>query len=303
VEGLVNSAPRVSIVIRAKNEAALIGETLEALFAQTVRDFEVILVDSGSTDGTLEIARRFPVRVIEIPPASFTFGRALNVGCAGARGALLGFLSGHTVPLTNRWMERMVSHFADAQIAGVWGGQTERRDRPPRPKLVRQDLAGFRARVSFGFSNANGMARTALWRAHPFDETLPGTEDKEWAHRVLQAGFQLVFDSQAYVYHYHAETLRQVWRRSHREHVGFARFLDLGRPSLGSIVRRTYWGLGEARRERAAGAASAGAMAEAARVVAQEIGRYTGIREGLAQGPLARARDEQAVPAAAGRRP
>ncbi len=288
--------PRVSIVIRAKNEEALVGETLSALYAQTVTDFEVILVDSGSTDRTLDIARQFPVTVIEIPASSFTFGRALNLGCAAARGTLLGFLSAHTVPLTDRWVDRMVAHFADPQVAGVWGGQTERRNVPPRPRLIRQDLQGFLDNIHFGFSNANAMIRAALWRNHPFDETLPGTEDKEWALRVLEDGYALVFDSSAYVYHYHEETLRQVWRRSHREHVGFARFLASEQPSLRALTRRTYWGLRSLPRERAAHTEAEVGLARAiANVLAQEAGRYTGLRAGRALGPLPRARARSAA--------
>ena len=77
----MNRNPVASIIIRAKNEEALIGEVLTAVYEQTVRDIEVILVDSGSTDRTLEIARKFPLKIIEIRPEEFTYGRALNIGC------------------------------------------------------------------------------------------------------------------------------------------------------------------------------------------------------------------------------
>ena len=76
-------SPRAGIVIRTFNEEAMLGRTLEAIAAQSEQAFQVILVDSGSTDRTLEIARMFPgIRILEIPKAEFTYGRALNIGIA-----------------------------------------------------------------------------------------------------------------------------------------------------------------------------------------------------------------------------
>src|SRR4051812_8781877 len=90
------SPPLVRVVIRAKNEAAKIGTTLERLAAQTIADLaEVVLVDSGSIDGTLQIASRAGVDAIEIRPESFTYGGALNIGCRGAEAPYLVALSAH----------------------------------------------------------------------------------------------------------------------------------------------------------------------------------------------------------------
>jgi glycosyltransferase involved in cell wall biosynthesis len=91
----VSRHPVASIIIRAKNEEALVGEVLTAVYEQTFRDFEVILVDSGSTDRTVEIARTFPIKIVEIRPEEFTYGRALNIGCKAAQGQFLVFVSAH----------------------------------------------------------------------------------------------------------------------------------------------------------------------------------------------------------------
>src|SRR5688572_7185097 len=94
-----------SIVIRAKNEAGAIGETLDSVFGQRgAPGFEVIVVDSGSTDATLDIVRRTDARVIEIPPQSFTYGRALNIGISAARGEFVVALSAHSTPINDRWL-------------------------------------------------------------------------------------------------------------------------------------------------------------------------------------------------------
>ena len=87
--------PKLSIVIRCYNEEEHIGRLLSGIMQQTVKDVEVVIVDSGSTDATLSIASRYPVRVVHIAPQEFSFGRSLNRGCAAATGDILVFASAH----------------------------------------------------------------------------------------------------------------------------------------------------------------------------------------------------------------
>ena len=75
-----------SIIIRSYNEEEHIGRLLQGIFEQSVKNIEVIIVDSGSRDNTLKIARTFPVIIHEINPREFSFGRALNLGCHAASG-------------------------------------------------------------------------------------------------------------------------------------------------------------------------------------------------------------------------
>ena len=97
---------------------ACLQEVFEQEFAGPV---DVHVVDSGSTDGTLDIVRRFPARLIEIPPRSFTYGRALNVGVAAATGEIVVSLSAHSLPAHERWLLNLVRNFADSRVAGVYG--------------------------------------------------------------------------------------------------------------------------------------------------------------------------------------
>src|SRR3990172_2230244 len=148
--------PAASLVIRTKNEEALLAQTLSRVFSQTLDNIEVILVDSGSTDRTLAIAREFPVKIIEIRPQDFTYGRALNVGYAQAQSNLLVSLSAHAIPLTRDWLMLLLDHFEDPRVAGVWGEETTSVDRQIQTKIYRQDLSMFLADVYVDFSHANG---------------------------------------------------------------------------------------------------------------------------------------------------
>src|SRR5687767_8746951 len=109
-----------SVIVRAKDEAAAIERTLSALRTQSV-EVEIIVVDSGSTDGTVEIARRWCDRLIEITPEQFTFGRALNIGAEAAAAPVHFALSAHCVPPRADWVERSCSYYSDAAVAATHG--------------------------------------------------------------------------------------------------------------------------------------------------------------------------------------
>jgi glycosyltransferase involved in cell wall biosynthesis len=114
-------APKCSIVIRSYNEEKHIGRLLTGILKQSVKDLEIILVDSGSTDATTAIASRYPVRIISIDPEEFTFGRSLNIGCREAEGEFIVISSAHIYPMYADWLERMLSPFEDSKVALVYG--------------------------------------------------------------------------------------------------------------------------------------------------------------------------------------
>jgi len=115
--------PDCSVIIRAYNEEEHIGRLLSGLLQQTVRDVEIILVDSGSADATLSIVSRFPVNIIHIKPEQFTFGRSLNYGCDAATSPFLIFASAHVFPVYPDWLGQMIKGFDDPKVALVYGKQ------------------------------------------------------------------------------------------------------------------------------------------------------------------------------------
>jgi glycosyltransferase involved in cell wall biosynthesis len=250
------SPASASILIRTKNEARRLDDCLEAVFSQEGVAFEVVVLDSGSTDRTVEIARRFPVRLLTIHPEEFTYGYALNVGFEAALHPYLVSLSGHSIPLHRRWLANLLRHFRDPLVAGVSGPEVNRWNpaSPARAITLTQD--NFLADPTFGFSNFNAAMRREAWERLPFHEALPGGEDKEWAWRMVERGATIIIDCEAAVHHEHQETAREMWRRGHREAIGQAAWRGVRSYSLATTVhlsvrqtlgrvRRGQWGIAE----------------------------------------------------------
>jgi rhamnosyltransferase len=198
----------ISVVVRTKNEERWIGSCLRALELQDwdEDDFEIIVVDNESTDATVDIAKGFRCRIVTISDEAFTFGRAINVGIREARGGFIAILSGHCIPINDKWMEHLALPFTDPAVAGVYGRQEPL---PDTSDFDRRDLwttFGIERRVQtkdYLFHNANCMIRRATWDTLPFDEEIPGVEDRHWARHVLEWGYVIVYEPNASVYHYH----------------------------------------------------------------------------------------------------
>jgi rhamnosyltransferase len=195
-------SPRASVIVRCRDEEGTIERALVSLRRQTVEP-EVIVVDSGSRDRSVEIARRYCDRLIEIPAETFTFGRALNIGAAAASAPYHCALSAHCRLERDDWIERSLSHYERDDVAGVCGYHPDSSDASPRG-VFHQDAGHARAHPFWGFSNHASSWRASVWEEHPFDEVLEAVEDKEWALRATAAGWVIAFDPDLYVEGSHA---------------------------------------------------------------------------------------------------
>ena len=219
---------RASVVIRAKDEAASIGRTLDLLAEQDIGDsLETIVVDSGSKDATVTIARDARARVVEIPAREFTFGRALNRGCEAASGDIVIALSAHAFPPDSTWVRRMLDAFDDERVACACGYETD----PLGSTLTGcrvQDAEDLHRHPMWGYTNASGAFRLRSVAGRPFREDMPGTEDKEWAAYWVNRGRLAIVDPALSVDHtHHDDSPILTYRRSRREWEGFAMYLEL----------------------------------------------------------------------------
>ncbi len=232
--------PPCSIVIRANNEEQHIGRLLEGILRQTVSDPEVILVDSGSTDATVAIAQQYGVKVVYIQPSDFSFGRSLNLGIAAARAERIVIASAHVYPVYPDWLERLLAPFADPQVALVYGKQRGGHDThfSETQIFARWYPEHSNPRQTHPFcNNANAAIRRRLWEEHPYDETLSGLEDLDWARWAISQGYTLAYSSEAEVVHVHHETPRQVYNRYRREAMAFKRIFPLERFGWHDLLR------------------------------------------------------------------
>ncbi len=231
---------QLSIVIRAYNEERHIGRLLDGIQQQTLGETEIILVDSGSSDATVEIARRYPVDVVHIQPEEFTFGRSLNRGMAAAHGEFVAIASAHVYPVYPDWLERLLAPFADPRVALAYGKQRGDASTKFSEQQVfarwYPEVSNLRQTHPF-CNNANAAIRRSLWEAHPYDESLSGLEDLDWAHWAVQQGHELAYVAEAEVVHVHEETPRGVYNRYRREAMAFKRIFPHERFGLRDALR------------------------------------------------------------------
>jgi 2-desacetyl-2-hydroxyethyl bacteriochlorophyllide A dehydrogenase len=246
-----SSIPETTILIRAFNEERWLPEVFAALAKQRYRDFEVLLVDSGSVDRTRDIAAANGARILRMRTEDFTFGHSLNVGMREIQSPFVAILSAHAIPSDEHWLEQLVAAIRQPGIAMVYGGQrghaiskfSESRDF----ERMFPDAPHEETDIEIPFANnANSMIRRDLWEQHPFDEGLPGLEDIGWAKHWLERDHRVLYEPKGCIIHVHTESWAQVRRRYHREGMG-ARWVGnrILRNIPQEIWRETCWLFGD----------------------------------------------------------
>jgi len=230
-----------SVIIRTYNESKHLGEVLRRLGQQDLdrSEFEVIVVDSGSTDGSREIGVEAGARLITIDKSDFSFGRSLNRGCSAAKGEYCVLLSGHCLPMQDDWLRKLVTPLCDGTVTYTYGRQVgNSTSKFSECQLFAKQFPETSKIPQEGHfcNNANAALPRKLWEEHRFDEDLTGLEDMELAKRFVGSGLQVGYVAEASVLHLHEEDWPMVRRRYEREaialqyimpqiHVGFRDFV------------------------------------------------------------------------------
>jgi rhamnosyltransferase len=210
-----NKIPRVSVIIRTKNCDNIVGQALEALFSQNYKDFELIVVDSGSTDNTLDIVSKYPCKLIHIPPNEYISGKALNLGVSNSRTELLVFQNSDTVPINPEALGLLIEALDDPNVHAAFARQMPR---PDAWSWVQYELDSAFPYADesppwITFEAPFSAMRRSAWEEHPFFEEQWGTEDTEWGYWARDNGKKIRYVKDSQVMHSHNHNLRQLYGR------------------------------------------------------------------------------------------
>jgi len=222
----------ISIVILMKNGAQYLHNLVKALSRQvTQEDIEVVVVDSGSTDGSVKLLRDLcdlhgvRLELASVAPADFGHGRTRNHAIDMASGDIIAILSQDALPVSDHWLADLVRPFEDEAVAGVFGRQIARQSTRPCESLfyeltypTQKRRIGGSGGTSFSnlslfFSNVNGAIRRSLALTFPFRDDLVMSEDQFWGRAVLEEGYSIIYEPDAAVVHSHDYTLSQLFKR------------------------------------------------------------------------------------------
>lgn len=202
---MLSKKPIVSVVIRTKNEEKFIGLVLDLLYRQTFKEFEVVIVDSGSSDKTLEIVKRYPVKILKISPKDFTYGLSLNLGIENSKGKYICIMSGHSIPISDTWLSDGVSVLEEKDVAAVSSYYSEFILGYFSRLIGRISLIALKHRLDYTpwITNTNSLIKKRLWEEYHFDEKLEGSEDYDWGKEMIARGYNVVKYKPFSVFHSH----------------------------------------------------------------------------------------------------
>ena len=219
-----------SIIIRTYNEERYLYELLKAISSQALpsSQYEIVIVDSGSIDNTISIAKSFNCRIVEISKSDFTFGRSLNIGCESSKGEILVFISGHCIPVGPNWLENLILPLMNNNCHYIYGRQIGRDSTKFSENQLFNKYFPQKAKIpqdSYFCNNANAAILKSVWINNRFNEELTGLEDMALAKELRNRKFLIGYSSDAIVYHIHNEHWSNVRHRYEREAIALQKIM------------------------------------------------------------------------------
>ncbi len=215
----------ITVALLTRDAGPLLARVLDGVLGQeTDRRVEVLAVDSGSADGTVDVLKARDVRVVAIPAAEFDFGRTRDLAYQHARGDIVVNLSQDAIPADSGWLENLIRPLGDPEV-GVSCGTSipdPERDRPQFPWerngyfYFTREIRKFVAQYGRGVSFANSAVPRKVWERHRFDPQ-PLGEDFQFQKKLHGAGLRTAFPEAAKVLHHHHYNLHTLYARCRDE--------------------------------------------------------------------------------------
>lgn len=219
-----------SIILVTLNAGVGFKEILRAIFKQTYKNFEVILIDSSSTDKTLIYAKEYPIKIHKIKRSEFGHGKTRNLGARLAKGQLIVYLTQDAIPYNKYWLERLIANFKDKQVAAVFGKQIPLKSSPPPDKYsYSRDYPDRKFTITIKnylnlnviFSNVSSAIRKELLISHPFKKNIIVSEDIYWANKIIRLGYKVNYEPKSQVIHSHKYTLKKIFEVNYLQGRGY----------------------------------------------------------------------------------
>jgi rhamnosyltransferase len=247
------SDPRVTIIMRSFNEAWALRDTLPALQAQDYTNWELVVIDSGSTDGSVDLIRAAqPKHFIQILPHDYQPSRVMNQGMTLADTETAIFLNADATPQGSNWLRPLAQALQEPQTAAVFGRQIPRPDceapfahdyeRCFGPQRESENWDHFFSMVSSGL-------RKDVWAKRGFLESMQYSEDDEYTRWCRAQGYRIVYCPESVVMHSHNYTPRQAYKRSFGEAWALAAVWNGRIESIVNPTRVVLGWLNDARRD------------------------------------------------------
>ncbi|MCA9581166.1 MAG: glycosyltransferase family 2 protein [Myxococcales bacterium] len=232
--------PKVTVVMRSKNSDWVIGQALAGLFSQDYKNFELLVIDSGSTDRTLDLVRAYPHRLIEIQPEEYFPGPVLNRAVEATDSEIIVFQNSDGVPLATNTLRRLVAPFEEPEVQATLARQLPR---PDADTWVRRDYSvSFPAKDEtppwITLSLPMAAVRRSAWDRHRFYDAAWGSEDTEWGQWAKDNHIRIAYVPDALIMHSHNYTLKQLYGRRFIEGEADA-FIYGRKEGLAKVLGRT----------------------------------------------------------------
>lgn len=235
------------MVVRARNEAPHLPRLIEGLSKQNLRPDEVVLVDSGSRDSTVEIAVAAGWKVVHLDAEDFSFGRSLNKGFEACSAEIVVIISAHVYPTRSDFLTVLTRRVAPGSKVIAYGKQIGDHRTKFSEKVLMSTWFPSERIPDQGHAftnNANACVPLSLWKDLRYNEKLTGLEDIDFSMRVLALGGSVVYEDEAEIVHVHEETYSQIANRYRREAVAYKAIFAGERMTLLSAVKlaiRNIW--------------------------------------------------------------